>query len=618
MSENQGEDASIDLSVNADEALQVFEQLSAAARDADEQIQQLKQHLAAQVTTAFGAQGQQPQQTYQQASATLAQMDPAAVVQAAPEIAQTKTALAARSADIQAQAMAYAGSTPGLATQPLPDTLAQFQEAMAQREQQQQAQRERQVQQQAAGVERPARYGYDPVPQLPQQQAPPTNGVLPMPADRSIYPAASVLTSAPLATTGDDRLAQALTTRTTIGTTVDAPNARGNGDASTGGNDVGGAVGGVLAPPPTAPPTVTGQSGVPTIPPVAADAAGPQPPQQQPPQQQVPPASVPLRAVVDAPDQPSTLAQTSAPLATTGDDRLAQALSAQAPTPTPATGTPAGARDDASTGALVDDLQRLASAALSADEGIKRLRERLVEQVNAEMGPAGIRPKSYTEAQDLLGRMPAADLAAAAPDVVVTQQRIADRSAEVTGQVAAFGEQAGQATTGQPISQLLDELKAFVQQQQASTASGASFALSGGGAGSGVDTSAALRYGLLPATSSPPSLTPGGDATQTDRFASTMGERLASSMARAGVGMVSGGIQGAANAAGMGATGDLVAGLARPLMAMVSAPLAIAAGVIGGVAGVGLGVNALQSRYAGEERQLAGSVGTSTGATPEG
>jgi len=68
----------------------------------------------------------------------------------------------------------------------------------------------------------------------------------------------------------------------------------------------------------------------------------------------------------------------------------------------------------------------------------------------------------------------------------------------------------------------------------------------------------------------------------------------------------------------MGATGDLVAGLARPLMAMVSAPLAIAAGVIGGVAGVGLGVNAGQSRYAGEERQLAGSVGTSTGATPEG
>ncbi len=82
--------------------------------------------------------------------------------------------------------------------------------------------------------------------------------------------------------------------------------------------------------------------------------------------------------------------------------------------------------------------------------------------------------------------------------------------------------------------------------------------------------------------------------------------------------MVSGGIQGAANAAGMGATGDLVAGLARPLMAMVSAPLAIGAAIIGGVAGVGLGVNALQSGYASEERQLAGSVGTSTAATPEG
>ncbi len=80
--------------------------------------------------------------------------------------------------------------------------------------------------------------------------------------------------------------------------------------------------------------------------------------------------------------------------------------------------------------------------------------------------------------------------------------------------------------------------------------------------------------------------------------------------------MVTGGIQGAASAAGMGATGDLVGALARPLMELVSAPLAIGAAVIGGAAGIGLGVNALQSKYAGEQQGLAGSVGTTTGATP--
>ncbi len=326
MSENQGEDASIGLTVDADEALTVFEQLSQAARDADEQIQQLKQHLAQQVTATFGAQGLRPQ-TYEQASGFLSRMDPAEVAQAAPDIAQTKNALVARSADIQARAMDFAGSTPNLAAQPPADVLAQFQQSMAAREQQQTAQQQRQAQQAAAGIERPARYGYD-------QSAPPA------PSHASFAPitattvptmqATGTTTMAPLATTGDERLAQALSA-----------------------------------------PTPTG-------------------------------ASAPGRATTDTPSLAST----------------------------------------ASTGELPDDLQRLAVAAIAADEGIRRLQQHLVEQVNADMGQAGIRPQTFEQAQDLLGRMPPADLAAAAPDVVVTQQRIAARSAEVTGQVAAFGEQA--------------------------------------------------------------------------------------------------------------------------------------------------------------------------------
>jgi len=488
---DNAESASIDLSVNADEALQVFAQLSAAARDADEQVQQLRQHLAAQVTTAFGVQGQQPQ-TYQQASAVLSRMDPTEVAQAAPDIAQTKNALAARSAEIQARAMDFAGTTPNLATQPPADVLAQFQQAMAARAQQQQAQRERQAQQQAADVERPARYGYDTPPPALQAQA----------------------ASRPIA---------------------------------------------AMAP--------------------TMQVAGPM--------------SVAM----------------AAPLATTGDDRLAQALSAQAP-PIPAMGTSAGRGDNAATSALPDDLQRLAAAAIAADEAIRRLQERLVEQVNAQMGAAGIRPQSYQQAQDLLQRMPAADLATAAPEITVTQQAISARSAQVTGQVADF---AGQSppVSGQPIGELLNELKAFIQQQQqTSTASGAPASLSGG-AESGGAMSAAARYGLLPATA-PQSSLASTDATQQDRAATTMGARFAQALTRSSVGMVTGGIQGAASAAGMGATGDLVGALARPLMELVSAPLA----VIGGAAGIGLGVNALQSKYAGEQQGLAGSVGTTTGATP--
>jgi len=556
MSENN-EDVGIELGVDADAALDTLQQLSAAAKAADTDIQALKEQLntlTSRVTTGATT----------------------------PEIAQTRQALNARRAEVQGQAMDFVGANPQVVTQPLPDTLAQFQDAMAQREQQQQAQQQRQAQQQAAGIERPARYGYD-------QSAPPA------PSHASFAPitattvptmqATGTTTMAPLATTGDERLVQALTTASapTRVTTSDAPARGGDTDG-----------------PPGAPSSASVDTQLSAMRPVAS-------------------------------------------LATTGN---------------------------APTGDLPGDLQRLVGAALSADEGIKRLRERLMEQVNTQMGAAGIRPQTFEQAQDLLerhssnqhwretpvilsrsatsagilhasltltmarmtglldgvksdtdrtfdylngalGRMPPADLAAAAPDVVVTQQRIAVRSAEVTGQVTDFAGQNPQAT-GQPISQLLDELKAFVQQQQASTASGASSAPSAGGAGSGADTSAVARYGLLPATPSPMAST---DATQTDRFASTMGERLASSIVRSGAGFVAGGIQGAANAAGMGATGDVLAGLARPLMAMFgefAAPLAAAAVVGAGV----LAVNGQQAHYAQEQQGLSGAVGTLTGATP--
>ncbi len=549
MSESQGESTSIDLSVDADEALTVFQQLSAAARDADEQIQQLKQHLAAQVTTAFVPQAQQPQ-TYPQAAATLARMDPAEVAQAAPEIAQTKNALAARSADIQAQAMTFAGTTPNLATQPPADVLAQFQQSMAAREQQQQAQRERQAQQAAAGVERPARYGYDQsAPLAPHPPATPTGSAPVLPPDAPSRPVVGVLSSAPLATTGDDRLTQALTAHSQPTATTATP------DAATG---------------------------------VTPDAVA------------------------------------------------------------------------TATGPLPQTFEELAAAARAADTQLQDLKQRLLDAFNAI--PRGSKPEaaSYSEAVTRLGTMDPSIVQELHPDIARTQGTINARRDELTGQVRDFAADNPEAAA-EPLpaqhdmltrwQELLRQHNQQQQQQQAATAQGQDDGDSlpnPGGAKyyqqsvpsgplvppppEGMERLA--RYGVYGATvdqrgtANPwPAATPafgptngGGsansnDTTQQDRSDTVLGEHIAQAITRGAGGLVAGGISGAANAAGMGATGDIVAGLARPLIGLLgeaAAPLAVAA-VAGGAA---LGVGDLQAKYATDRQSLAGSVGTRSGATP--
>jgi len=435
---DNAESANIDLSVNADAALETFQQLSTAARAADTDIQALKERLSTLTNNQ---------------EATGATM---------PEIAQTRQALNVRRAEMTSQAMDFVGANPQVVTQPLPDTLARFQEAMAQREQQQQAQRERQAQQQAADVERPARYGYDTTPQPPQSMS----------------------------------------------------------------------------------------------------------------------------------------------------------------RPIPAT-----------TSAVPDDLQRLGAAAVAGDAGIQRLQQHLVEQVSQTFGAQGLRPQTYEQASGYLQRLPAADLVAAAPEIGVTQQAISARSAHVTGQVADFAGANPQAA-GQPITQLLaqfqeaqtrqaEQSQRQQEPQQARQPQPTASSSVPSGAQPGDPVSNAARYGLAPAsTPLSPFGQPGAstnDTTQQDRAGTQLGERFAQALTRSGVGMITGGIQGAASAAGMGATGDLVSGLARPLMAALGDALPLAAGalgVVGGAVGIGLGVNALQSKYAGEQQGLAGSVGTTTGATP--
>ncbi len=530
MSENQGEDASIDLTVNADEALAVFEQLSAAAWDADEQIQQLKQHLTQQVAATFGAQGLRPQ-TYEQASGFLSRMDPADVAQAAPDIAQTKNALTARSADIQARAMDFAGTTPGLATQPPADVLAQFQQAMAERDRQQQAQQQRQAQQQAAGIERPARYGYD---------------TASIPAPLPSIPSAPI--PAPLP----------------------------GGHAAT---------------------NATGETGAP------------------------------------------------------GADSLAQALTAQTPPSATPTGAGAGETTPPVTGALTDDIQALAVAAIAADAGIRQLQQRLQEQVNQTFSAQGLHATTYEQAAGFVARMEPAGLAGAAPDIAQTTDALAARHAEVKGQVRDFAA-ATPDIASQPLSTQQDMLtrwqEALRQQspQQQPQGQDPNDTQSSANAGTyyrhsvpsgplvppppeGMERLA--RYGVYGATvdqrgaANPwPTATPAfgptsgstsNDTTQQDRSDTVLGDHIAQALTRSAGGLVAGGVSGAANAAGLGATGDVLSGLARPLMGALgeaALPLAAAAAV----GGAALGVGDLQAKYATDRQSLAGSVGTTTAATP--
>ncbi len=278
----------------------------------------------------------------------------------------------------------------------------------------------------------------------------------------------------------------------------------------------------------------------------------------------------------------------------------------------------------------------MTAAAKEADATLSKLKTDMASQVNVAFGSALGTTVDYPHAANIVRGLPQADIAAVVPGVPALQQQIAERGAQITGQAMDFTSANPQAA-GQPIPALLaqfqeaqarqaeqsqrqQEAQQARQAQQAQQAQPTAPASVPSGALPGVPVSNAARYGLAPAsTPLSPFGQPGAstnDTTQQDRAGTQLGERFAQALTRSGVGMVTGGIQGAASAAGMGATGDLVGALARPLMELVSAPLAIGAGIIGGAAGIGLGVNALQSKYASEQQGLAGSVGTTTGVTP--
>jgi len=279
--------------------------------------------------------------------------------------------------------------------------------------------------------------------------------------------------------------------------------------------------------------------------------------------------------------------------------------------------------------AALQTFQDLASAARAADAELQQLKTDMAAQVNQAFGSALGTTVDYNHAANIVRGLPQADIAAVVPGVPVLQQQIAERGAQITGQAMDFTS-ANPPAAGQPIPALLAQFQEAgarqaeqsQRQQEARQAQPTAPASVPSGALPGTPVSTAARYGLVPAsTPLSPFGQPGAstnDTTQQDRAGTQLGDRIAESLSRYAGGMVTGGISGGANVAGMGAAGDLVGALMRPLMEMVSMPLAMGASLIGGAAGIGFGVNGLQARYAGEERQLAGSIGTSTGATPEG
>lgn len=116
-------------------------------------------------------------------------------------------------------------------------------------------------------------------------------------------------------------------------------------------------------------------------------------------------------------------------------------------------------------------------------------------------------------------------------------------------------------------------------------------------------------------TTAAPILGIAGTPQDTDRTATTFADKISSALAQSGGSVASGLARGAFDAAGMGAAGDVVSGLARPVAGALGELFAPVAGVLAAV-GVGLGINAQSSHYFSEEQTLAGGVGSRGGATP--
>ncbi len=234
--------------------------------------------------------------------------------------------------------------------------------------------------------------------------------------------------------------------------------------------------------------------------------------------------------------------------------------------------------------AALQTFQELAAAARAADAELQQLKTDMASQVNQAFGSALGTTVDYNHAANIVRGLPQADIAAVVPGVPAIQQQIAERGAQITGQAMDFTSANPQAA-GQPIPALLAQFQeAQARQaeqsqrqqdaQQARQAQPTAPASAPSGAQPGDPVSNAARYGLAPASSPlSPFGQPGAstnDTTQQDRGAGVIGERLAQALTRSAGGLMAGGISGAANAAGMGATGDLLSGLARPLMSMLA------------------------------------------------
>jgi len=106
-----------------------------------------------------------------------------------------------------------------------------------------------------------------------------------------------------------------------------------------------------------------------------------------------------------------------------------------------------------------------------------------------------------------------------------------------------------------------------------------------------------------------------GTAQDTDRTATTFADKISSALTHSGGSVAAGLTRGTFDAAGMGAAGDVISGIARPVAGALGELFAPVAGAFAAV-GVGLGVNDQSTRLLREQRDMGASIGTTSGAQP--
>jgi len=272
-------------------------------------------------------------------------------------------------------------------------------------------------------------------------------------------------------------------------------------------------------------------------------------------------------------------------------------------------------------GLAPEALTRLRGDAEALDPDLQKRETQATRLFNALKMPGDLTDPKPLKAADyddvrahLAGRSPE-DVWGQSPALHQAVMGAEDRRATIGGRVDEFaqggasGQGGAQSTAphgdaqGSAPADLYRTFSAWLTQQQTAGASaqaqGRSSSTPAGGGG----------------TSSPSPFAGGGTAQDTDRTATTFADKISSALTHSGGSVAASLTRGAFDAAGMGAAGDVVSGLARPVAGALGELFAPVAGAFAAV-GVGLGVNDQSTRLLREQRDMGASIGTTSGAQP--